>query len=914
MELRNSRSGSDERIVVEPATLINLCRKHNDHILQLLDIADHKVDVSELVNNTVQIQFLLSRCTSDYGDLKNLDVKVVERVYVSICKYERKIQRLQKQGALAKIISQARLRGQIDQLSNRIVLQVEETERHIRSNLLKQLGADKDDVFNVLVKQITMGLKLEEEQQLKGIFKEKLDSEKKLKNRETKQMLDNALSIVPDPVARGELLSNIPSLKVLPLRSNTELVNLISPGDETEVTFGDFVCARSISTYPLYPNGVREGEPICDMYAISCMDNRTLIALADGCSWGRLPKEAARRASRMFVAYMKSNQIEMINTTSDAASLILRAYYAAHKAILHKLDESDDTFGSTTMLAGIILELAEPDPKTGSRFAFVFASVGDCKAYLYSAKTGKVDEITKGNRGGRDLRDPGGRLGPHETDDPDLRNLRVVCTLCNESDLITIVSDGVHDNFDPEVAGKTPSEVGISVPDDNWNTIKDFPTDTQKEAVYNWSIGCVQNLLNRPVTAKSISRELLSYSKQISSKTRDFYENHPKEKPPPDYTLYPGKLDHSTCVTVKVGNKSGWIRGSASADTTKMNLRASFSGNAGGPGAWRKSLSMNESPGQDLRSSKKFSELLKQDLSEKSPEIYQNNSAVKPAAAEDAFDPQRAVWDGLFGTEAYLVSWRTFIQGLGFPLKEEEENQLRSIIDHSKTGSVTRYKFVEFLKGFGPLSSCLKNMQETVQLEFFHGYLSSNEAKLFLEQQPTGAFLLRFSGSRPGAFVLDWVVKLGHIRSVRIDRQPEGGFSALTEGGDQQTFPSLKDLVDIYTSKGVLTTPFSSSLTKQPWFFGDLTREEGEDLLQGQAPGTFLIRFATNQIGCFSASFVGTNNTVLRGLITPAGGGYQVNSKGMIFSSLVDVVKHYQDSGYFLYPLTNYKVKYRDNA
>lgn len=53
------------------------------------------------------------------------------------------------------------------------------------------------------------------------------------------------------------------------------------------------------------------------------------------------------------------------------------------------------------------------------------ATVGDCKAYHWSAKTGKATEVTYGNRHNcRDPKDPGGRLGPQlKGGAPDLRNL-----------------------------------------------------------------------------------------------------------------------------------------------------------------------------------------------------------------------------------------------------------------------------------------------------------------------------------------------------------------------------------------------------------------------------------------------------------------------------------------------------------
>ena len=99
------------------------------------------------------------------------------------------------------------------------------------------------------------------------------------------------------------------------------------------------------------------------------------------------------------------------------------------------------------------------------RWCFIFISVGDCKAFLYSRRKveehicfpfslkqtsvadklclnqkGTFQDITVGNRMEvNDPRDPGGRLGPYINDfDPDLRNLALACVSCEVS-LITSV-------------------------------------------------------------------------------------------------------------------------------------------------------------------------------------------------------------------------------------------------------------------------------------------------------------------------------------------------------------------------------------------------------------------------------------------------------------------------------------------
>ena len=47
------------------------------------------------------------------------------------------------------------------------------------------------------------------------------------------------------------------------------------------------------------------------------------------------------------------------------------------------------------MLGGMILELDEP---AEDKWVLVLAGLGDCKAYHWSCKTGRVTDITVGNR------------------------------------------------------------------------------------------------------------------------------------------------------------------------------------------------------------------------------------------------------------------------------------------------------------------------------------------------------------------------------------------------------------------------------------------------------------------------------------------------------------------------------------
>ena len=82
------------------------------------------------------------------------------------------------------------------------------------------------------------------------------------------------------------------------------------------------------------------------------------------------------------------------------------------------------------MVAGVTLHVG--GSKDSNEWAFVCASVGDCKVFTIEHDTSRVRDVTEGNKDTiESATDPGGRLGPvcHEEESsdvgPDLRNLRV---------------------------------------------------------------------------------------------------------------------------------------------------------------------------------------------------------------------------------------------------------------------------------------------------------------------------------------------------------------------------------------------------------------------------------------------------------------------------------------------------------
>jgi hypothetical protein len=123
--------------------------------------------------------------------------------------------------------------------------------------------------------------------------------------------------------------------------------------------------------------------------------------------------------------------------------------------------------------------------KDDSSWVFVAISVGDCAAYRYSATLRRAFDITNNHRFNTDLSDPGGRIGPaDEHGNPDLRNLKFVYCLCEPHDTLILMTDGCHDNLDPQIAGKLPNELNwdfeVSVSEDEHSVKNNNNTSKSK--------------------------------------------------------------------------------------------------------------------------------------------------------------------------------------------------------------------------------------------------------------------------------------------------------------------------------------------------------------------------------------------------------------------------------------------------
>jgi len=366
----------------------------------------------------------------------------------------------------------------------------------------------------------------------------------------------------------------------------------------------------SVSLYPYMApelaqfQGERLGDPIADSYHIQLKGSRVAVVLADGCNWGKKPMTASNNAGRAFLDCVVRHE-HLCTNTHATGFVLLRAMAHAHRAVTHgedgeeKLDYWD--CGTTTLSGGVVFPLKKgkdgkerdkqkkdkkfkdkdetvnnldgdvhnttDDDEDRKKYGFVCLGVGDCKAYRYSSRTTRFTDITIGNRKKpSDPRDPGGRLGPYlDEGKPDLANLEMYYAEIEEGDIISVCSDGVWDNYDPEMLGIEPKELCLE--QDKWEDVP-FKTAVQEKDHFLGQLMREQVLEEKyqelkegeghaiNLTPQDIAFKLVRHCVVTTQICRDFMEQNPNLKQPSDYKKYPGKIDHSTCISFKVGGTS----------------------------------------------------------------------------------------------------------------------------------------------------------------------------------------------------------------------------------------------------------------------------------------------------------------------------------------------------------------------
>jgi len=412
---------------------------------------------------------------------------------------------------------------------------------------------------------------------------EMLNMYKELKLKEQRRFNSGYLPFSLPRIEYERLTKDIPRWVVEPAARVRPKKTLMLASDEIEQpkSFRDIFYGYATSTYPFmeYKNS-RDGDPICDQFRAMLAPRNTIVAMADGCNWGNAPAEAARRATKGFIDLIHRER-ERITDTNRLCNLFLSGLCAAHNAII-KGDDPDRLIGTTTLMGGMVLQLvgdeqetpavvpdeeddndddtpvvvsaeqlaAATPPAAARHWAFVLASVGDCKAFQFRTKTREIIELTPNSRNENacDATDCGGRLGPYIDGGPDLRNIGVFVSRCDEDDIVFICSDGVHDNFDPQHFGLSPREFGIDA--EQWQDGEPEQVNAVK-AKYR-SARMLELLGDADVTPELITTRFINFCIDTTRSSQEFMQQNLGKKLPSDYTRFPGKMDHTTLIALRV--------------------------------------------------------------------------------------------------------------------------------------------------------------------------------------------------------------------------------------------------------------------------------------------------------------------------------------------------------------------------
>jgi len=437
-----------------------------------------------------------------------------------------------------------------------------QTKQRLEESLEKENGDSGSNPKEMILKEVEVTL-LQRRKQLLALLKRLCFK---------RELLHEEISRIPHLMGekeRKDFCKDIEELELMPL-DNLQNITFLSVAEGGEASFQNILSCKSVSTYPTI-GGKRAGDPICDYFCAWLLDNATLVALSDGCNWGIAPKEAAQRAANAFADYMKE-WLPVFVKTNTVAYFILRAFAAAQHAILEGMEiENMWKTGTATLLGGVLLPLDTTISSNGHensvvpKWTFIFGSVGDCKAFLWSHNTQNIIDLTESNRAEViDARDCGGRLGPHlDGGKPDLRNLQICNTKCCDGDLIILVSDGVHDNFDPQHLGKLPRDLHEFVEnglhtskDKDLNSWEELDVERVAKLKNRYRCKLLSNLLLRDglreINLDQFTKRVIEHCVNITHNSRRFMEEHTGSSLPCDYSQFPGKMDHTTVAVIRV--------------------------------------------------------------------------------------------------------------------------------------------------------------------------------------------------------------------------------------------------------------------------------------------------------------------------------------------------------------------------
>lgn len=115
-----------------------------------------------------------------------------------------------------------------------------------------------------------------------------------------------------------------------------------------------------------------------------------------------------------------------------------------------------------------------------------------------------------------------------------------------------VMSDGVHDNLHPQSLAISPADLKVGNYT-TWEEANNANVNVEDIAAKFRLLFLKHVLDSRVYSPTSILDCAMKLSEDATFTSREFMETQPGKRLPKDYALYPGKMDHTTCVIFKVG-------------------------------------------------------------------------------------------------------------------------------------------------------------------------------------------------------------------------------------------------------------------------------------------------------------------------------------------------------------------------
>jgi hypothetical protein len=217
----------------------------------------------------------------------------------------------------------------------------------------------------------------------------------------------------------------------------------------------------------------------------------------------------------------------------------------------------------------------------------------------------------------------------------------------------------------------------------------------------------------------------------------------------------------------------------------------------------------------------------------------------------------RQFWAASFGCNVYVCDWAAFAAKLAERYASVRRDaavlleHLALTMDPASSGVVTCRAVAELVERFGPglEEAVLRNHRDAWSKAWFAGHMTREEAECLLVSGKQGDFCVRFSVSRPCGFA---VAVRGNARAkVAVEHMlvlARAG-SLCFAGGASAWQRTLQDCVSSQYPVLLRASPRVLSLTRAPYFWGVLAKEDQARVLHDQPSGAFLVRFSTTDTG-----------------------------------------------------------------